>query len=749
MRFEQWIAGYSDEITVSPGQVISFMVSGSPDLKQYDAHIVRLIHGDSNPQGPGLKEETVVADVNGIYPLTEQRSQYGSYVQLNARSLLTDDDSFTLFAFVNPTLVTEHVQPICTVWDGTESGIALVLDERLRPTMWLSKDGVQSCAVGAGSLTVGVWYACTASFDATKRDMQVSAIPVVNPYNSRYGLIADITSIVGKNHGAGEWQWPKYANLLLGAWDQRSDRTEPLRGTFNGKIAMPCIYRRAFTTNDCDANAKSGSQPAVTEGLVGWWDLTQHIDSDRVVSGFANGDDGLCVNLPTRGVTAHNWDGRVDSFREDVTQYGAVHLHEDDVDDLGWKVSCRWEVPKDLPSAVYALRLRSGGTEDRVPFIVRPATYGSHDVLFVAPTASYMAYANEHLATGAAVAQGVAGHTPVLQPLDVMLMDHPEFGLSCYDLHRDGSGVCYSSRHRPVLNMRPGHRFSYLGTWQLPADLYIVDWLNALSIECDIVTDEDLHREGSKILAPYKVVLTGTHPEYVSESIYNAVEEYVAHGGHLMYMGANGYYWVISYHPDKPYCLEVRRGEAGSRAWQARPGELHHNTTGEKGGLWKNRGRAPQKILTTGFDAEGFDLSSYYRRMPDSMHAEMSWMFEGIGENEIIGNFGLVGSGAAGQEIDRCDMLMGTPPGTYLVATSEGHSDAYLLVVEDIMFMYKGLGGSEHRDVRADLTYYENQAGGAVFAVSSIAWSGSLSHDGYRNNVSRITKNVIDHRVTP
>jgi N,N-dimethylformamidase len=30
-----------------------------------------------------------------------------------------------------------------------------------------------------------------------------------------------------------------------------------------------------------------------------------------------------------------------------------------------------------------------------------------------------------------------------------------------------------------------------------------------------------------------------------------------------------------------------------------------------------------------------------------------------------------------------------------------------------------------------------------VFSVGSIAWAGSLSHHAYRNNVSRITQNVL------
>ena len=42
--------------------------------------------------------------------------------------------------------------------------------------------------------------------------------------------------------------------------------------------------------------------------------------------------------------------------------------------------------------------------------------------------------------------------------------------------------------------------------------------------------------------------------------------------------------------------------------------------------------------------------------MPDSFHKKLSWIFEGIGDKEIIGDFGLALGGAAGVEIDRYDL---------------------------------------------------------------------------------------------
>jgi N,N-dimethylformamidase len=50
--------------------------------------------------------------------------------------------------------------------------------------------------------------------------------------------------------------------------------------------------------------------------------------------------------------------------------------------------------------------------------------------------------------------------------------------------------------------------------------------------------------------------------------------------------------------------------------------------------------------------------------------------------------------------------------------------------------------------VRADLTYLPYPNGGAVFSVGSCSWCGSLSTNGYDNDVSRITANVLDRFLT-
>ena len=128
-------------------------------------------------------------------------------------------------------------------------------------------------------------------------------------------------------------------------------------------------------------------------------------------------------------------------------------------------------------------------------------------------------------------------------------MNVPLLGL--YDHHRDGVGVCYSSRLRPVVNMRPHYHLPLIrAAHQFPADLHLVDWLAEKGFEVDVITDEDLHEEGERLLRRYRVVLTGSHPEYWTAPMLDALESWLEDaGGRLMYLGGNGFYWVTSVDP--------------------------------------------------------------------------------------------------------------------------------------------------------------------------------------------------------
>jgi N,N-dimethylformamidase len=290
--------------------------------------------------------------------------------------------------------------------------------------------------------------------------------------------------------------------------------------------------------------------------------------------------------------------------------------------------------------------------------------------------------------------------------------------------------------------------FGFTFPHQFNADLHLVDWLEAKRFEYDVITDEDLHHEGAALLSPYKVVLTGSHPEYWSLAMLEGLQAYLEGGGRLMYLGGNGFYWVTALDPESQHLVEVRRW-GGTQAWRAEQGEYYLSTTGEMGGLWRFRGRAPQALVGVGFTAQGDGRGVAYVRQPASTDTRAAFIFEGIGPDERIGDFPslVMDYGAASVEVDRFEHALGTPAHALLVATAAGlptcpslPCTAYVHLVEEINSENAGPVAAL---MRADMTFFEYPNGGAVFSVGSIGWDGALSYNGYRNTVSRVTENVL------
>ena len=73
------ITGYSDKYSAFPGEKVKFYVNSEKN-ENYDVQIIRLIHGDTNPEGPGYKEEEIGAQCNKTYQGRNQRIHGGSYI---------------------------------------------------------------------------------------------------------------------------------------------------------------------------------------------------------------------------------------------------------------------------------------------------------------------------------------------------------------------------------------------------------------------------------------------------------------------------------------------------------------------------------------------------------------------------------------------------------------------------------------------------------------------------------------------
>ncbi len=784
------ITGYSDRFSVRPGDEIKFYVH-SERGEAFQADIVRLIHGDTNPEGPGLKEELIHSPISDMHPGKNQPIHAGSYIFVPHNDLM-NLSSFTMCAYIYPTTpyvdvegVEVGVQAIMTKWDAeNETGYGLFInsDGELCLRIGRGKSKVEEFSTGK-PLFRKIWYKIGASYDASTGKVRVFQSPYVTHTNGGHGM----SMLHPRNDTEGEYNGSSLmgsapANdcpFLIGASTKKTKSGRSIFGghfkhlespeeipehtqKYNGKVERPKLVNRALDKSEIETLLSNQGIEYVSNDLrdavIGAWDFAANIEpnaaSTLIIDKSLCKLNGSAINMPIRGVPGFNWSSDYMSFLHGPHEYGAVHFHDESVDDARWDESFKFTVPDNLPSGVYAARLRvnrltDAENEDYIPFFVRPPKEGSKaKIALIIPTNSYMAYANDNLSVNSVVAQLLTGRVPLLQPSDLLLNDYRGYGLGTYTVYRDGWGVNISSRLRPILNMRPKYiHILSPSLWQLNADLHFVDWLHEMNFDVDIHTDEDIQKEGVELLKKYKVVMTGHHPEYITEEAWHAFHDYQMQGGRFMYNAANGYYWICALHPDNHNILEVRKGDNGTRAWTINPGEYCNAFDGKHGGLWRVRGRDMCKLLGVSFTSFGLTYSSYYKRSPDSELSECAWMFEGIGLDEPIGDFGLIGDGAAGLELDRYDLEKGTPHRAFVLAHSEGHNDMFVTVSEDSTFHARGNilngTGETNPNTRADILYYKTPNDGAVISFSSMTWLGSLSHNKYDNNVSRLMKNVI------
>lgn len=742
----EYVTGYCDRLCARAGDTVNFMLAADR-ARDAEVQLVRLVHGDVNPGGPGFIEREVAADCNGRAAIAPQHTQAGSFAVVDdTAGALPGGASFTLHAFVWSTTPGKGRQGLLGCFDDhARRGYGLGIDGSGHVCLRLG-DGSTTVDLSADRpLLARVWYFVAASFDAASGAVTLYQEPVVNAYNGQQSRAFPRDDSSHASHTTKLRPTRADGAFLLAGFHVDIAGRPVVGGLFNGKIDRCGIHARVLGRDELD-RMRDGAAPPAAE-LAAYWDTTLGYTDlgigDTIVDTGPHQLPARGYNRPVRGMTGYNWNGRNDCFRLAPGEYGGVYFNDDAIIDCRWTPTVSWTIPVDFKSGVYALRVRAGDLEDHVTVFVRPATPQAK-IAMLMPTASYLAYANEHFVlVETPGVEAVTGHTLNLYEWDFLLANHPEWGKSTYDHHDDGAGVCYSSYRRPVMGLRPRHRMAgHSLPWQFPADMSIVGFLELAGFEYDVITDEDLHREGAACLAPYNVVLNGTHSEYYSEAMMDATEDYLAAGGRVMYLGANGYYWVVSFRDGEPWCMEVRKLDSGSRAWQAAPGEHYMATNGERSGLWRNRGRPPQKLTGVGFASEGMDESKPYERLPDSHDPACAWIFDGV-EGERFGAQGLALGGAAGLEVDRYDLSLGTPPGTYLLATSEPFSDNYPHVAEEIMFNLPGTGGTQDFQVRADVTYALTLNGGAVFSTGSIAWGQALPWNGCDNDVAVITANVL------
>ena len=144
------ILGYADRFSVAPGGCIKVMVS-CDGPENFDADVIRVIQGDTNPDGPGYKEERIALDLGGPFPGRYQPIHAGSYGIVADSPVFNGLSSITVQAFVWPTLPGKGPQTILSREDlRLGKGFRLFLDDSGALAFELSVPDKESVRVSTG-----------------------------------------------------------------------------------------------------------------------------------------------------------------------------------------------------------------------------------------------------------------------------------------------------------------------------------------------------------------------------------------------------------------------------------------------------------------------------------------------------------------------------------------------------------------------------------------------------------------------
>ncbi len=729
------VTGYVDRWSVRPGETIRFMIS-SREGRDYTTRLARIFCGDPNPAGPGYRETPISCPLDGRHGGREQPVHPGSRAVVPHVDLDTTDGLSLALTFRATRPKLRRTQTLLHA-QGEDGALRLELRANGLAAV-LEGEGGAVEAVLPRHVATGGWVDVAVTLDPQAGLLTLAGRTRPRAYAPPPAMLRTGIRVAPPRLGSG--------SLILAAAAESHSH-------FNGRLERPTLYGAALPP-DALLNAQAAPPDLGTPSLRALWDFAEGIGTERIVDRGPQGSHGRVENMPTRAVPGARWTGRHHRWTDAPDEYAAIHFHDDDIGDMGWSPSLSLTIPADWPSGLYALHLETAEGRDNIPFVVRAPEAGSQaPIALLLPTLTYQIY-GQYPRTE--VTESMRPRAAAWGALTETADRHPEYGLSAYNTHSDGSGVTITSMRRPMIDKRVNqiHRADEApggsGTYWLAADTYLIDWLDRRGIPCEIITDHDLHAEGVALLRRYATVMTGQHPEYHTEETHGAIAAYIEGGGRFLYLGGNGFYWKIVPFQGELWAVELRRAEGGIRTWAADPGEGYHAFDGSYGGLWRRLGKPPQALVGVGFSSQGAYVSEPYRFTAAVEDQRLAFLRRDLPEARpgvAFGERGLMGGGAAGHEVDRADTALGTPPHALVLAVGLPQHPSFEPANEERLT--QEWPGARDQVVRSDITFFETAAGGAVLSVGSMSFIGALPIDGYRNLTARLLESVLRRFVSP
>lgn len=494
---------------------------------------MRLLQGLDVPHAPTPGKEVIEHGPKGELKGRFQAAHPGSYAQVDAwtrEPLLAKAEGLEISFYAQPWMLkAPYPQAILSTLDAKAgAGVCVLLDSEDNLVIWIgTASGVETVKV-APSVLQERWFHARLRIQGRSVEVSITHVPSDNEIPpASTSLQTSLREPAKLDSGS-----PLLFAATFAAGPQTASQ-KPIH-FFNGRIDSP--HFRALAHRAWD---------------IAKYDFSIGIDTDEITDVSGSGLNGRLINAPTRAVRGYDYDHKLIGipWKDAKYGFGAIHFHDDDLDDADWETDFQITVPADLRSGAYAIEVwdTESDLKDSVVFYVRPKEVRPQaKVAFVFSTFTYLAYGNEHMydetkSTHISFPEGVQ---LVTSDNYYKMLRRTDLGLAIYDLHSDGSGVVYSTSKRPLLNMRPDYiHWGFQRPREFSADLLMVGFLEQLLGDgYDVLTDHDLHLRGPAALSSYDVVISGSHPEYPSMESLDAYQGFVRNGGSLIYAGGNGFY---------------------------------------------------------------------------------------------------------------------------------------------------------------------------------------------------------------
>ena len=369
------IIGYVDPLIVSPGDRPAIKVSC--EQPTFTSRVLRLLAGHDHPDAPPVAHQVIEGIPQQSHRGKVQISRLGSYIHVPSwgGETLGDVDILSISFWCQATLPegSNHDQFLYASFDpAASSGFACYINEQ----------GSLVVRVGGWPRTQEVlfsfkflrhqWYHVNLSVDRSRRKVQLRAQMKGADIGQNSTDFQQERELANPPH----FQSTKPLRIASDSKESRVASGQTKSASFNGKI------------DGFKVEAISAGRVEMLLSL----DFSLDILTDQVRDVSGSSHHGTLVNSPTRALTGHDWDASQNDWTRASYGYGAIHFHDDDLDDASWDTTFELQIPPDLRSGCYGVHVDDGVTNDIIPFFVRPDLNLEKrpPVALIMPTFTYM-----------------------------------------------------------------------------------------------------------------------------------------------------------------------------------------------------------------------------------------------------------------------------------------------------------------------------------------------------------------------